>query len=66
MKRSEAVKIISDFCKDNPDISSSFDKYRLMKSSMLLYELEKAGILPPRADLPKLGISDNAWEPEDE
>lgn len=28
--------------------------------------IEKAGMLPPRTDLPKLGISDNAWEPEDE
>ncbi len=28
--------------------------------------LEKAGMIPPRCELPKLGISDNAWEPENE
>lgn len=27
--------------------------------------IEEAGMLPPRTDLSKLGISDNAWEPED-
>lgn len=31
----------------------------------ILELIEKAGMLPPRAELPKLGISDNAWEPED-
>lgn len=28
--------------------------------------IEKAGMLPPRAHLPKLSVSDNAWEPENE
>jgi hypothetical protein len=28
--------------------------------------IEKAGMLPPRAQLPKLSVSDNAWEPESE
>lgn len=32
----------------------------------ILNIIEKAGMLPPRAHLPKLGVSDNAWEPESE
>lgn len=32
----------------------------------ILELIEEAGMLPPRCDLPKLGISDNAWEPENE
>lgn len=32
----------------------------------LLSEIENQGMLPPRTELPKLGISDNAWESEDE
>lgn len=32
----------------------------------ILKEIENQGMLPPRTDLPKLGISDNAWELEDE
>ena len=32
----------------------------------LLKEIEDQGMLPPRCELPKIGISDNAWEPENE
>lgn len=32
----------------------------------ILREIENQGMLPPRSDLPKLGISDNAWESENE
>jgi hypothetical protein len=32
----------------------------------LLKEIENQGMLPPRCELPKLGISDNAWESENE
>lgn len=32
----------------------------------ILTIIEEAGMIPPRCDLPKLDISDNAWEPEDE
>lgn len=34
--------------------------------SEVLELIEKAGMLPPRCELPKLGISDNAWESENE
>lgn len=47
MKRSEIVKIISDHCKDNLNISSSFDRYRLMAADILLHKLEEVGIFPP-------------------
>ena len=32
----------------------------------ILQLIEQAGMLPPRIELPTLGTSDNAWEPEDE
>jgi len=32
----------------------------------ILKEIENQGMLPPRCQLPTLGISDNAWESEDE
>jgi hypothetical protein len=32
----------------------------------LLKEIENQGMLPPRCELPTLGISDNAWESENE
>ena len=32
----------------------------------LLKEIENQGMLPPRCQLPTLGISDNAWESENE
>lgn len=32
----------------------------------ILKEIENQGMLPPRCQLPALGISDNAWESEDE
>lgn len=32
----------------------------------LLKEIENQGMLPPVSNLTKLGISDNAWEPENE
>ena len=37
-----------------------------MITSYVLFFAERYGMLPPRAFLPKLGISDNAWEHEDE
>lgn len=37
-----------------------------MLSGYILYFVEKYGMLPPRAQLPKLGVSDNAWESESE
>jgi hypothetical protein len=43
--------------------STSPDKRICAESIMEM--IEKAGMLPPRIELPKLGISDNAWEPEE-
>lgn len=55
MKRSEMIAIMDELVNlSNNDL----DK--------LLTAIEKAGMLPPRCELPKLGISDNAWEPEDD
>ena len=35
-------------------------------ASKLLNDLEELGMLPPRSELSKLGIFDNAWKPENE
>ena len=63
MKRSEMIGIL-----DNAINSNLYQDY-LFSEEMLeevLLAIEQAGMLPPRCELPKLGISDNAWEPEDE
>ncbi len=65
MKRSEAlIHIINvlrltgnHYCDDGRDEQDA---------NRILNRLEQIGMLPPRTDLPKLGVSDNAWEPEDE
>lgn len=46
------------------DNQTCYDYY--INPESILELIEEAGMLPPRCDLPKLGISDNAWEPEDE
>lgn len=60
MKRSEMIKIIESYI----DHQTYYDFY--INSESILELIEQAGMLPPRCELPKLGISDNAWEPEDE
>lgn len=65
MKRSEAlIHIINvlrltgnHYCDDGRDEQDA---------NRILNRLEQIGMLPPRTDPPKLGVSDNAWEPEDE
>lgn len=64
MKKSEVIRIISDYTWECYEKSNYIFDY--FDSRELLEKLEQAGMLPPRTDLPKLGISDNAWEPEDE
>jgi hypothetical protein len=67
MKRSRMVEIIAfniayqaiASCNTSVDIS-------WIDVDEILKEIEKQGMLPPRCELPKLGISDNAWEPENE
>lgn len=46
------------------DNQTYYDYY--INPESILELIEEAGMLPPRTDLPKLGISDNAWEPENE
>lgn len=60
MKRSEMIEIIQEYI----DNQVYYDYY--VNPESILELIEKAGMLPPRCKLPKLGISDNAWEPEDE
>ena len=49
----------------NLDKTSYQDRVELV-TSYVLYFAERYGMLPPRAELSKLGIYDNAWEPENE
>ena len=74
MKKSEMVNAIKgdivrmdiDFMHGrNLDNVSYHDRVEIITNYVLFFA-EKYGMLPPRAPLPKLGISDNAWEPEDE
>ncbi len=73
MKRSEALKIIDEqygkYCDDIMQLDLDDEKF--MQSFVRLDErvlsaLEKAGMLPPSAELKQMGIRDNAWEGEDE
>jgi hypothetical protein len=47
----------------NLDKTTYHERVELLSNYILLF-VEKYGMLPPRAHLPKLGISDNAWETE--
>ena len=70
MKRSEALKLIDEtynkFVQDwlKADIGNleGFDPL----NERVLKALEQAGMLPPTIRIPPLGVTDNAWEPEDE
>lgn len=63
MKRSELVNLIHEYISAELCTQEEFNK---RDCSDLLYEIEKAGMLPPICQLSTLEISDNAWEPEDE
>ena len=73
MKRSEALKIINDeyskFVDDWVKLDIGNDeaiKSFIPLNERILFALEKEGMLPPFSNLKKLGISDTAWEPENE
>ena len=63
MKRSEMIAILENIIN-----SKLYQDYLFGEDDLkdVLDAVEQAGMLPPRCDLPKLGISDNAWEPEHE
>ncbi len=62
MKRSDMLTLISDAIKPcNSMHKSSRDK----AAERILDAIEEAGMVPPIAMLSSLGVSDNAWEPED-
>lgn len=63
MKRSEMVEKLHEIL--NSKLYQDY-QFTLEELSDLLAELENSGMLPPVTQLKKLGISDNAWEPENE
>jgi hypothetical protein len=74
MKKSEMIDCIKgdlarmdlDFLHGrNLDKTSYHDRVEMLSGYFILFA-ERYGMLPPRAHLPKLGVSDNAWEPENE
>jgi hypothetical protein len=73
MKRSEILKILADWIKDNDTSTCSTEQDRITMSSGLLLEIEKAGMLPPETiryidqdNGNTLVSSECLWEPEDE
>ncbi len=63
MKRSEMIDILNNAINSNLYQDYYFSEDMLKE---VLLAIEEAGMLPPRCELIKLGISDNAWEPESE
>ncbi len=59
MKRSDAARRIQIFLEARGYCGNCDDGEALV--NFLITELE---MLPPRIELPQLGTSDNAWEPE--
>jgi hypothetical protein len=59
MKRSDAARRIQIFLEARGYCGNCDDGEALV--NFLITELE---MLPPRIELPHLGTSDNAWEPE--
>lgn len=74
MKRSEMIEAIKgdlarmdlDFMHGRNLEAVPYHTRVEMVTSYVLFFAEKYGMLPPIAFLSKLGISDNAWENEDE
>jgi hypothetical protein len=70
MKRSEALKLIDstygEFVQDwlKADIGN-LEGFEPL-NERILKALEQAGMLPPTIRIPAFGVTDNAWEPEDE
>lgn len=60
MKRSDAARHIQIFLERRGYCGNCDDGEKLV--DFLTIEL---GMLPPRVELPQLGTSDNAWEPEE-
>ena len=66
MKRSEMLKVLKDAIFEDIicyDWSPLEDEGNL---SRVLDRIEKSGMLPPTIRIPAFGVTDNAWEPEDE
>jgi hypothetical protein len=62
MKRSDLKKLIFE----KLELTYSHPEGNAKLAEEILQTIEGAKMLPPIAQLSKLGISDNAWEPEDE
>lgn len=68
MKRSEIIKIITDYCKNEELLISNHDRYRESSASILLHKLEDAGMFYcPVEDLGEFRLrTPKGWEPENE
>lgn len=60
MKKSEAIKIISDIIE-----TVTYDNIAKKRAVTILEELEKAGMRPPGREWGNYFVS-NSWEPENE
>ena len=75
MKRSEMVDHIVFFIELHNDNDPSWLEYPEAQkakekafdvASKLLNDIEELSMLPPTIRIPAFGVTDNAWEPEDE
>jgi hypothetical protein len=75
MKRSEMVDHIVFFIElhndndpswlEHPEAQKAKEK-AFDVASKLLNDIEELGMLPPTIRIPAFGVTDNAWEPENE
>jgi hypothetical protein len=64
MKRSEMVKLLNDVMQRIYTVQNIDSCEHEELADWLLTEIEKAGMLPPVAQLEGLGTKDCAWEKE--
>jgi hypothetical protein len=63
MKRSEAIELIFDRLWELNGNTLEFIERK--EACKILTDLENAGMLPPKTKLNRVGVEDNAWEPEE-
>jgi hypothetical protein len=67
LKRSEILSKIASVIINYNEVGSIINRDKALEMAETILKVqEESGMLPPRCQLPTLGISDNAWESENE
>ena len=67
MKRNDILFKIASVIINYNEVGSIINRDKALEMAETILKVqEEAGMLPPRCQLPTLGISDNAWESENE